>query len=177
MSIDAQCDEAQERLTDAAFEGREVSKADRLHTDECERCRAHRADLVALTQMLDFTPPLSVERAAAVRRNVALELTRSAPDTRRATAGADLPREYPRELARILAWAAIPLPLVLFIYLQLSNLMLGKIGDVEDLPPPEYPEFWAWVLPLIWCLIAVVIVLVLLPRRELEDEVGGGSKR
>ena len=122
MSIDAHCDEAQERLTDAAFEGREVSKADRLHTDECERCRAHRADLVALTQMLDFTPPLSVERAAAVRRNVALELTRSAPDTRRATAGADLPREYPRELARILAWAAIPLPLVLFIYLQLFRL-------------------------------------------------------
>ena len=65
----------------------------------------------------------------------------------------------------------------LFVYLQLSNLMLGKVGDVEDLPPPDYPEYWAWLLPLIWCLLAVAIVLVLLPRREFEDEVGGGSSR
>ena len=65
----------------------------------------------------------------------------------------------------------------LFVYLQLSNLMLGKVGDVEDLPSPDYPEEWAWLLPLIWCLLVVAIVLVLLPRREFEDEVGGGSNR
>ncbi len=65
----------------------------------------------------------------------------------------------------------------LFVHLQLSNLMLGKIGAVEDLPSPNYPEYWAWFLPLIWCLLVVAVVLVLLPKRELEDEVGGGSNR
>ena len=65
----------------------------------------------------------------------------------------------------------------LFVYLQLSNLMLGKVGEVEDLPAPNYPEHWAWLLPLIWCLLVVAITLVLLPRREFEDEVGGGSSR
>ena len=63
----------------------------------------------------------------------------------------------------------------LFIYLQLSNLMLGKVGDVEDLPPPDYPEHWTWLLPLIWCLLALALVLLLLSKREFEDEVGGSS--
>ena len=65
----------------------------------------------------------------------------------------------------------------LFVYLQLNNLALGSLGNVEDLPPPDYPELWIWLLPLIWCLLTVAIVLVLLPKRELEDEVGGGSNR
>lgn len=65
----------------------------------------------------------------------------------------------------------------LFAYLQLENLMLGKFGNVEDLPPPDYPDFWTWLLPLIWCLLVSFLILIFMPKGEFEDEVGKGSNR
>ncbi len=58
----------------------------------------------------------------------------------------------------------------IFAYLRLDSLMLGKLADVRDLPPPNYPEAWAWLIPLAWCLVVAAAVLLLLPRRETQDE-------
>lgn len=65
----------------------------------------------------------------------------------------------------------------IFAYLRLDSLMLGKLGDVQDLPPPNYPDSWAWLLPLAWCLAVAASVLLLLPKREIQDEGGAGPSR
>ena len=62
----------------------------------------------------------------------------------------------------------------LFAFLQLENIMIGRFGGVEDLPEPNYPHFWAWLMPLIWCLLMIVLILVFLPKGEFEDEGGPG---
>lgn len=65
----------------------------------------------------------------------------------------------------------------LFAYLQLENLTLGNTTEIANLPPTDYPEFWAWLMPIIWCLLVVVLILLFLPKGEFEDEGGPGSSR
>ncbi len=65
----------------------------------------------------------------------------------------------------------------IFAYLRLDSLMLGKLADVQDLPPPDYPEAWAWLIPVGWCLVVAATVLLLLPRRETQDEAQPKTSR
>jgi len=121
VTTDAPCREIQERLTDAFFARSAPGAEDRAHADACPACGALNADLRALAEVLDASrvPELDAERAAALRRRAAIELG-AAPARPPATAG--LPVGYPRELARLLAWAALPLPAVLLIYTALFRI-------------------------------------------------------
>ncbi len=121
MTTEAPCPDVQERLTEAFFARSSPAAEDRAHTDACPTCGALSADLRALAEVLDASrvPELGAERASALRRRAEVELTAAAA-LPRATAG--LPEGYPRELARLLAWAALPLPAVLLIYTGLFRI-------------------------------------------------------
>jgi len=43
----------------------------------------------------------------------------------------------------------------MFMYLRISQIMLGE--HMPDLPKPDYPSAAAWILPLFWTVIAVII--------------------
>lgn len=64
-----------------------------------------------------------------------------------------------------------------FAYLRLDSLQLGKLADVRNLPPPDYPGHWAWMLPVAWCLVVTATILIVLPRRETQDEGGPKTNR
>ncbi len=49
-----------------------------------------------------------------------------------------------------------------FMYLRLEQTMLGRLS--VDLPAPEYPERWAWLLPIVWFLWTGLLGVLLLPR-------------
>lgn len=65
----------------------------------------------------------------------------------------------------------------IFAYLRLDALTLGKLGDLQELPPPDWPDSWAWLIPIAWCLTAAAVALLALPKRETQDEGAPGSDR
>jgi hypothetical protein len=121
VTTEAPCGDVQERLIEAFFARSAPAAGDRAHAIACPACGALNADLRALADVLDASrvPELNAERAAALRRRVALDLGAAAVTP---PATARLPEGYPRELARLLAWAALPLPAVLLIYAGLFRI-------------------------------------------------------
>ncbi len=89
--------------------------------------------------------------------------------------GGGLVRRIGLEAATALAGGSFAA--AIFAYLHLNSLMLGKLADVKDVPPPNYPDSWAWLIPIAWCLVVAATVLILLPRRETEDEAQPKSSR
>lgn len=55
-----------------------------------------------------------------------------------------------------------------FMYLRLGQTMLGRVS--ERLPAPEYPERWAWLLPLCWFLWVGAAAALALPRQHEGNE-------
>ena len=53
-----------------------------------------------------------------------------------------------------------------FMFLRLQQIMLGK--GHNDLPQPEFPERWMYLVPLAWVLLTVALVAIFMPK-ELED--------
>lgn len=49
-----------------------------------------------------------------------------------------------------------------FLYLRLQQVMAGNAST--DLPHPDYPESWGWMIPLGWLLLSIVLAVVALPR-------------
>ncbi len=62
-----------------------------------------------------------------------------------------------------------------FMYLRLRETMLAKLNP--DLPQPEYPERWAWMVPLAWVLWTVAVSLILMPPEAIPRENSGSSDR
>lgn len=126
------CGDAARRLTEAFLAHREPEPADRAHAAGCRECGALRAELRALASALDAErpPELAAESAARVRARVARELARELPAARPAA----LPPGFRRELLRILAWAAAPLPLLALWYALLFER--GAVLLASFLPPP-----------------------------------------
>jgi hypothetical protein len=120
VTAEERCRAVQERLTDAMLGRRPPGDADGAHAAGCAACGALLADLRALADALDAipAPELPEETAVALRRRLAAEL--SAPAEIRAGFSA-LPEGYRRELFRLLAWAALPLPAVLALYAVLFH--------------------------------------------------------
>jgi hypothetical protein len=51
-----------------------------------------------------------------------------------------------------------------FIFLRLQQTQLGRLS--YELPDPEYPAAWGWMLPLAWFLFSGGIAAVLLPKEK-----------
>jgi hypothetical protein len=56
----------------------------------------------------------------------------------------------------------------IFLFLRLEQLMLGY--SVREIPRPEYPRSWMWIVPTAWVIAAILLAVIFLPRRELHDE-------
>ncbi|MCW5936611.1 MAG: hypothetical protein KIT11_04815 [Fimbriimonadaceae bacterium] len=59
-----------------------------------------------------------------------------------------------------------------FMYLRLQSTMLGRFS--ERLPAPEYPERWAWIVPLAWFLAVAAIAALFLPARHEGNDPPSG---
>jgi hypothetical protein len=49
-----------------------------------------------------------------------------------------------------------------FVYLRLQQTQLGRLS--YELPDPEYPAAWVWMLPLAWFLLCGGLAALLLPK-------------
>jgi len=121
------CAEVEVRLVEALLARREPSEADRAHTRDCVACAAAHDELEGLRLALGALPAPEPPRelASGAWRRAALELrgalpARSAPGPLRH----GVAEGFPRELARLLAVALAPLPLVV-----LWNAALLALGD------------------------------------------------
>jgi hypothetical protein len=124
------CREVQTRLTDAFLAHREPDAGDLAHARACPACEAHRAELRALADALDCAPApeLRPELAAELHRRAAEELAVASPVPRPAETG--LPAGYHRELARLLLWAALPLPALALWYAALFRVGGSLLADL-----------------------------------------------
>jgi hypothetical protein len=118
------CAAVEGRLVEALLARREPDPADLEHTRECVACAAARDELRALHLALGAlpAPEPSRELASAAWRRAAREL-RAVPAAP-ATLRRGVPEGFARELARLLAVALAPLPLV-----ALWNGALLALGD------------------------------------------------
>ncbi|MCU0315642.1 MAG: hypothetical protein MUC92_03515 [Fimbriimonadaceae bacterium] len=55
-----------------------------------------------------------------------------------------------------------------FIFLVLNEVGKGRVS--QDLPRPEYPERWQWMVPLLF-VVACVLVAILLTRKEKTESL------
>jgi len=62
-----------------------------------------------------------------------------------------------------------------FLYLRMDQIMLGF--TVRDLPRPDYPSTWAWIVPSAYVVATVAVGLLLLPRDTFSDEPPARSDR
>jgi hypothetical protein len=128
MTADPRCEQVQARLSDAWFSRAEIASDALAHAASCPACGAHREALLALGHALDAESPpaLPSERAAAILARAVAELaTPVAP-----AAASGLPPHYRRELARLLFWALLPLPLAMAWYallFRLGGTLLGTL--------------------------------------------------
>lgn len=60
--------------------------------------------------------------------------------------------------------------IAIFLFLRLQQIMLAK--QIKDLPQPEYPSSWVWMLPLAWILVAIGLVSLFMPKGQFMDEPG-----
>lgn len=56
------------------------------------------------------------------------------------------------------------LSLALFLYLRL-NMIISSTGSSVDVQP-EYPASWAWLIPLIWLALSLIIVVISYPNAK-----------
>jgi hypothetical protein len=131
MSPDRRCTEICDALDDALFARRTPAAELSAHARDCVACTEHLEALRETLARLDEAPAaqLSDASAGAIRRHVAQQLASEHAAQTVAARDRSLPEGYARELARILAWAMLPLPLVMFIYAQLFQLGGALLGQ------------------------------------------------
>lgn len=62
-----------------------------------------------------------------------------------------------------------------FLFLRLEQMMLGN--TVQQLPRPEYPSSWVWMVPTVYVLAALLLGIVLLPKGQIGDEPNAPPSR
>lgn len=131
MPTDIDCAHVSERLEAAFWSRASLTETDAAHAAGCPACGELMQALETLADSLATPrpPPLGADRARSIRQLAARELSGSVFATR-PVSHERLPSGYAREVVRILAWALLPLPLVLFAYVQffqLGGALLGRI--------------------------------------------------
>ncbi len=56
----------------------------------------------------------------------------------------------------------------IFLFLRLQQVMLAR--QIKDLPQPEYPASWTWIVPLAWLLICLGLIAFFMPKGQFADE-------
>lgn len=54
----------------------------------------------------------------------------------------------------------------IFLFLRLREVEIAR-NSPRDLPQPEYPTMLVWIVPTAWVLVALLVALVFLPKKEL----------
>lgn len=129
MTGDAHCREVESRLTEAFLARRNADEADARHVEGCRRCAATRSELARLAERLD--PPLA--ELSPARSRAALDAARAAlgetPSAESVGSMAGMPPGFGRELARLLVFAALPLPLLGLWYAWLARFGSALLAD------------------------------------------------
>ncbi len=130
MPTNIVCEKTSARLEAAFWSRRAPSPADVTHVASCPSCGGEWEALKAVANSLatSVPPEFAEVRARSIRQVVAREFANSTPPI--AVATRRLPIGYGRELARILGWALLPLPIALFAYLQLFQFGAALLGQV-----------------------------------------------
>jgi len=142
MTDDPLCPAIEAQLIEAFLARREVGDAEAAHSEGCARCGAARSELARLGNLLS-TPAAELERprARAILATARAALDETPRSVRpRATPG--LPPGFGRELARLLGFAALPLPLLAIAYVGLASVGGALLGDL-------LPAFLAPVVGLV----------------------------
>jgi len=130
MGDDALCREVEIHLTEAFLARREAGDAEAAHIARCRRCDATRRELSRLAARLEApVAELSPARAAAALADARQALA-DAPDADPARSPRPLPPGFARELARLLGFAVLPLPLLAVVYAGLVHVGGGLLGDL-----------------------------------------------
>ncbi len=131
MTTDIDCAHTQERLEAAFWSRASPPEADAVHAADCAACGELIGALETLADSLETArpPALAADRARSILQLAARELTGSMRATK-PMVRPELPSGYARELIRILFWALLPLPLVLFAYVQLFQLGGALLGGI-----------------------------------------------
>jgi hypothetical protein len=133
MKDDSRCPEIEAQLIEAFLARREVGDAEAAHSEGCARCGAARAELSRLGNVLSLpVAELESDRAGAILAAARAALDETSRSVR-PDAAAALPPGFGRELARLLGFAALPLPLLVLAYAGLANVG-GTL--LRDLLPP-----------------------------------------
>ena len=62
-----------------------------------------------------------------------------------------------------------------FLLLRIQQILLAK--DMRDLPQPDFPDSWVWILPVTWTLFALFLALiVVLASRRLHTDPAEDSR-
>lgn len=135
------CSEVEQRLSNAVIGGGRGAAADLAHAASCASCAHHLADLRAIAALLSesFSQSPDPAKTTAARRAAAVELAAAHAAQLTAPTARRLPTGYGRELARILGWALLPLPLAVFAYVQLFRAGAALLGGL--LPEPALFAF------------------------------------
>lgn len=130
MPTDPACTDVVERIEAAFWSHTAIQRADLAHADSCASCADLIATLEALARSFSTSgvQELGTDRARSIRFLVARELASSTSS--REVEAPSLPTGYLRELFRILGWAMLPLPLVLFVYVQLFQFGGALLGQI-----------------------------------------------
>ena len=133
MPTESRCPEIEGRLTEAFLARREPEAADAAHAEGCARCGRARVELQTLSEVLDSLPEAepSPVRALATLTAATAEL-RGARLIRSGRTTPALAPGFGRELGRLLAFAALPIPLLALWYSAL--LRFGGAFLAEWLP-------------------------------------------
>lgn len=55
-----------------------------------------------------------------------------------------------------------------FTFLRLQSTSSQRFN--RDLPQPDFPESWVWMIPLAWFIVALILAALTIPRKEYEPE-------
>lgn len=55
-----------------------------------------------------------------------------------------------------------------FVFLRLDQSMMRNL--IPDVPRPDYPDIWKYLVPLIWILVSMVVAGLLVPSKEFRTE-------